>query len=250
MEFNQDWKAAVGAGKSGIFSFIGNRKQRELNGKIGGRLHIGCFNQPIDGWYNTDITPHIWLSRIPGAPLVCRYLGLISEERLGEHRAGIYRSVYYLDAIKRFPHAENSFEAVFCSHTLEHIHPSFVPGLFSEVLRVLLPGGIFRVAVPSLELAIKSYRQDAPAVCLNMIFENNHRFTKNTHKWMYTEESLAKVFRESGFVAVKPQRYRTGRLPNVEVIDNRPENSIYVEGEKSQAASHSEAAFAAGTTHG
>jgi hypothetical protein len=49
---------------------------------------------------------------------------------------------------------------------------------------------------------------------------------------MYTEESLARVFREAGFTAVAPQPYRSGRLPNLEAVDNRPENSIYVEGEK------------------
>jgi len=196
------------------------------------RLHLGCFNRPVDGWHNTDITPHIWLSRIPGTALMLRCVGLLSEERLREHRAGIYRRVHYLNVTKRFPFPGESFEAVFSSHMLEHIHGTFVPHLFSEVSRVLQPGAIFRVAVPSLELAMRIYRPDAPDDCLNLIFENNHGLSKNIHKWMYTEESLARVFREAGFTAVAPQRYRSGRLPNLEAVDNRPENSIYVEGEK------------------
>jgi predicted SAM-dependent methyltransferase len=117
----------------------------------------------------------------------------------------VFRKVHYLDVTKRFPFADNSFEAVFCSHMLEHIDHHSVPHLFGEVLRVLQPSGIFRVVVPDLELAIKSYRPNAPAACLSMIFENNHRSSKNTHKWMYTEESLAQVFREAGFVACGPQ---------------------------------------------
>jgi predicted SAM-dependent methyltransferase len=199
------------------------------------KLHLGCFNHPVDGWHNTDITPHNWLSKIPGAPLLCKYVGLISEVRLAEHRAGIYRKVHYLDVTNQFPYSDNSFEGAFCSHVLEHIDRRFVPHLFAEVFRVLEPSGIFRVAVPSLELAIKSYQPNAPDACLNMIFESNHRSSKNTHKWMYSEESLTRIFRESGFVACGPQRYKSGRLPNLEAIDNRPENSIYVEGEKPQS---------------
>jgi predicted SAM-dependent methyltransferase len=195
-------------------------------------LNLGCFNQPVDGWYNTDITPHIWLSRVRGAPLLFRSVGLISAERLREHRAGIYRKVHYLDITKRFPFAAESFEGVFCSHILEHIHRTFVPHVFSEVLRVLQPSGIFRVVVPSLELAIRSYQPASPDDCLNLIFENDHRLSKNIHKWMYTEESLAKIFLDAGFTAVTPQPYQSGRLPNIKTIDNRPENSIYVEGVK------------------
>jgi SAM-dependent methyltransferase len=196
------------------------------------RLHLGCFNRPVDGWFNTDITPHIWLSRLPGAPLMLRSVGLISGERFREHRAGIYQKVHFLDVTKRFPFLADTFEGVFCSHMVEHIRRTFVPHVFREVLRVLQPGGIFRVVVPSLELAIRSYQPDAPDDCLNLIFENNHGLSKNIHKWMYTEESLSQVFREAGFAEVSSRRYRSGRLPNLEAVDNRPENSIYVEGEK------------------
>jgi len=196
------------------------------------KLQIGCFGDPFEGWHNTDITPHLWLSRIPGAALLCRYAGLMSTERYKQHRDGVFKKVHYLNATRRFPYANDSFEAVFCSHILEHVHIRFVSPLFREVLRVLEPGGIFRVVVPSLELAISSYRPDAPETCLELIFENTHKAAKNTHKWMYTEQSLSRVFREAGFINVSPRGYRCGRLPDVQKIDNRPENSIYVEGEK------------------
>jgi predicted SAM-dependent methyltransferase len=196
------------------------------------KLHIGCFNHVVEGWHNTDITPHLWIARIPFAPQLCRAAGLISEDRYQDHRKGVFRSVHYLNVHKRFPFPDGTFEAAYCSHVLEHIHPKSVGPFFAEVLRVLRPGAIFRVAVPSLALAIAMYTPEAPEQCLEMIFENAHRNTKDIHKWMYTEQSLARALRTAGFVEVVPQLFRSGRLPDLMNIDNRPENSIYVEGRK------------------
>jgi SAM-dependent methyltransferase len=196
------------------------------------KLQIGCFNLPADGWYNTDVTPHLWIARVPGAASLLHAVGKLSDERLREHRSGVFSRLHYLNVLKPFPYPDNSFTGVFCSHVLEHIDFPAVPQLFREVLRVLRPAGIFRVAVPSLELAIAQYRAGSPDECLDTIFENRHHGVKNIHKWMYTRESLAKVFMQAGFVAVTQERYRKGRLPDVEKVDNRPENSIYVEGQK------------------
>ena len=196
------------------------------------KLHMGCFNRVLSGWHNTDITPHIWIARIPFAPYICRRIGVITEERFREHRKGSFREVHYLDITRRFPYPDNVFEAAFCSHVLEHIPRQAVSHFFREVFRVLRQGAIFRVVVPSLEMAISAYSAENPDPCLDMIFENNHSSAKNIHKWMYTKQSLSKVFRAAGFTAVTPCSYRVGRMPDVEAADNRPENSIYVEGEK------------------
>jgi predicted SAM-dependent methyltransferase len=201
------------------------------------KLHIGCFNVPAEGWHNTDVTPHLWLARLPGAAPLLHAVGKLSDERIREHRAGIFRRVHYLDVTKRFPYKDDTFRAAFCSHVLEHIARDSVAHFFQEVRRVLRPGGIFRVVVPSLEIAIAEYRPDAPEACLEAIFENRHSWAKNVHKWMYTRESLARTFEENGFVSVSKEAFRTGRMPDLNSLDNRPENSIYVEGQKAGAGS-------------
>ena len=57
------------------------------------KLHLGCFDQPIEGWVNTDITPHIWISRVPFAAKFLHSLGKISSRRLEQHRAGIFHRI-------------------------------------------------------------------------------------------------------------------------------------------------------------
>jgi len=43
------------------------------------------------------------------------------------------------------------FDAVYCSHALEHLYPHEVPKALSEFYRVLKPGGVCIVLVPDLE---------------------------------------------------------------------------------------------------
>ena len=44
-----------------------------------------------------------------------------------------------------------SFDAIYCSHTLEHLYPHHVPLALDEFLRVLRHGGVAIVIVPDLE---------------------------------------------------------------------------------------------------
>jgi predicted SAM-dependent methyltransferase len=53
-----------------------------------------------------------------------------------------------VDITKPLPYADNSLEALFCSHTAEHVSgPDFMRFLI-EVYRVLVPGGYFRISIP------------------------------------------------------------------------------------------------------
>ena len=196
------------------------------------KLHLGCFSAPVDGWYNTDITPHIFVSRIPFAARFLSILGRMSAERLEQHEKGVFRQVNYLNVAKAFPFETGSVEAVFSSHVIEHLHPAVAGHLMRESLRVLRPGGVLRVVAPSLEWAMSKYSEKDPAEFLGIVFEHTQSSIKNRHQWMYTADSLAELLRTTGFAEVAPRKFREGRLPDLEKIDNRPENSIYVEGIK------------------
>lgn len=196
------------------------------------KLHLGCFNQPVKGWYNTDITPHIFISRIPFAAHLLMYCGKMSKERLIEHRAGTFKKVHYLNLSKKFPFNNNSVEAIFSSHVIEHLSPSVAEYMLSESLRILKPNGICRVVAPSLEMAISNYDNNFPERMLKMIFEHNHTNPKNRHQWMYTGSSLIKLMLKLGFSNVEQWSFRKGNLPDLNLLDNRPKNSIYVEGTK------------------
>jgi predicted SAM-dependent methyltransferase len=55
------------------------------------------------------------------------------------------------------PFEDNSVDAVYTSHTLEHILPDALPFCLSEVRRVLKPKCKLRICVPDIDIAIRSY---------------------------------------------------------------------------------------------
>ena len=62
-----------------------------------------------------------------------------------------------LSKMERWPIEDGTIKLAFCSHTLEHLTDKIVSHVFREVLRVLEPGGIFRIVVPDMELAYLAY---------------------------------------------------------------------------------------------
>lgn len=89
-------------------------------------LNIGCGSRFHEDWVNMDIVPH-------------GYGTLVHNAATG------------------LPFPDNSFEAVYHSHVLEHLPRRDAPFLIRECLRVLKPGGIIRVAVPDLETQCRLY---------------------------------------------------------------------------------------------
>ena len=193
---------------------------------------MGCFHQVHDGWVNTDITPNILIARLPFSARILHAVGGMSDVHFELHQKGVFKRVVYLDVTKRLPYATCSVECIFCSHLLEHLYPKQVTFLMSEAYRVLRPGGVFRASVPNLNWVISLYDPEDPSLFLDRMYELDMRRPKNSHKWMYNDCSLVKVFRDNRFKNVEVCEYQRGRLPDVEKMDSRPNESIFVEGIK------------------
>lgn len=195
-------------------------------------LHIGCLETGLPGWVNTDITPHIFIARVPGAARLLRGLSLMTRERYEQHRRGVFARVRYLNAAKHFPYSTGSFDNVFSCHMLEHLYRSEARNCVSEVYRVLKPGGVFRVIVPDLDIAVRDYDRTDPESFLEKIYVNTQRQDKNRHHWMYTAASLAELLLRSGFGKTQRCSYRIGQCPDLDKLDSRPDESLFMEGVK------------------
>ena len=56
------------------------------------------------------------------------------------------------------PFEDDTFDLVYSSHVLEHFKKAETQSIVSEWVRILKPGGIIRLSVPSLESLIKIYK--------------------------------------------------------------------------------------------
>lgn len=195
------------------------------------KLHLGCFDQVVPGWLNTDITPHIFVARVPGLAWLLFRLGRMSEQRYRQHKSGIFRKVHYLDVTKRFPYPDNMFNFVYTSHLLEHLLPAQARFCVSEIYRVLMPGGVVRIAVPDLDKIVASYDPENPEPFLESLFEASQKNPKNQHHWHYNAISLTRLLANAGFREIYRCEFRQGRCADVDILDNRPE-SLFIEAVK------------------
>jgi SAM-dependent methyltransferase len=192
------------------------------------KIHFGAFNCPIDGWCNTDITPHLYLARVPLLPWVLHKVGKIPAARYQDYERGAFRKLTYMNVSKRWPFADESAEAIFSSHVMEHLPLQSARTCMRNAYRVLKKGGVFRVAVPDLDKQIADFKSEAAYEWACSFFQADQTREKNMHHFMYNHESMARLMREAGFSDITRVSFGQGICPDISRIDNRPE-SLFME---------------------
>jgi SAM-dependent methyltransferase len=117
--------------------------------------------------------------------------------------------------------ADQSFDAIWSSHTLEHLYAYEVPLALAEFKRVLKHDGFVLITLPDLE-AVASLVLDqgldqvayispaGPITPLDMIFGHSASITRGhfymTHKTGFTSASLGRQLADTGFATVLVKR--------------------------------------------
>ena len=184
----------------------------DAHGRSLPKLHIGAFNCGIEAWINTDITMHLWIAKLPFAARALHLAGLLSDARYAEHRLGRFDGLRYMDLTK------------------PHLCPDEVERLSREIARVLAPGGVCRIVVPDMERIVALYDPAAPQAFLRGVFEIERRGeVAFAHHWGFTRASLAALFSAAGCSQTYTRAYREGVCPDIDRLDNRPDESIFFE---------------------
>lgn len=201
------------------------------------RLHLGCgLNAPED-WLNVDGSAQVWFAQHPRLKRL-----LVSMRVYPASQAAIPwpANVLRLDLRKPLPFSTGRFEAVYSSHTFEHLYRAQAEALALECFRVLKPGGVCRLVLPDLQAAARRYlarlEGGDTAEAGNQLMEEllvhpasppagllgwYHRVLGfHQHKWMYDAAGLRRLLRVAGFVELTNPACCQGRLPDVERIEN------------------------------
>lgn len=147
-------------------------------------LAVGCGSEPLDWWAGFEVV------RLDVDPRTT---------------PDIVASMVALGDI-------GPFEAVYCSHALEHLYPHEVPRALSEFYRVLAPMGVAVIVVPNLD-GVPATDEPLPGsphlTGLHLYYGEAQlieEFPHMAHHSGFVPDTLRAVLEAAGFMAtVKPQ---------------------------------------------
>lgn len=200
------------------------------------KVNLGCGLAVTQGWTNVDASlnalvagwpreVHKLLYRLSGANRYYsleQYCGLLEKHMFVHH-----------DLSHSIPLKDQTADFIYSSHFLEHLFKQDAVRLLKECHRALKPGGIIRVCVPDLAYAVSLYaRGEKEAMLGNYFFVEDRASFLARHKYMYDFELLKSILENIGFSEVVRCAYQEGRTPDINILDNRPEETLFVEAVK------------------
>lgn len=172
---------------------------------IGGQQGKSTYTFP-EGWTCVDL--------LPGADVVCD----IQNSPL--------------------PFEDNSIDAIFCSHILEHLWGWNHTFTIKEFLRVLKSGGLIRIIVPDMDIAVNTYLANrdsgkALVALLRWSFDpllNDNKEVQLNHVGGFNYPLMRMLLKSSGFKEVIKLKYK--RWSDIFTGCDNPDHegtSLYIE---------------------
>ncbi len=208
------------------------------------KVNVGCGQSPTQGWTNIDNSFSLRLAAWPTLVKLAASAGLLARQQLDFIEFARRSNIAWADAATALPFPDDSVDAMYSSHMLEHLDRNEAVSFLASAKRALRPGGVIRLVVPDLRLLIDSYlrtgsadhfvestllaasKPQTPVQRLSsMVVGGRH------HHWMYDAASLCELLTRAGFAEAAMVPAGTTRIPDPGELDlrERESESLYVE---------------------
>lgn len=170
------------------------------------KLHIGCGDNILKGWLNTDFYP-------------------------------LASGIIHLDATKKLNFSASSFDYIFSEHMIEHIPQIKATSMLQECYRILKPGGKLRLVTPDLYFVCKlimdrdhhdceryiqwaiansddNVSKSAPCVVANRLMRDWG------HLFLYDHETLTEILQSIGFTQISKHKVHISSDQNLAGLEN------------------------------
>ena len=200
------------------------------------RINVGCGLAVTKGWVNIDGSLNALIAVLPKPfhSLAYRLTGAKQYYTKDEYCTLLrgHKFVHH-DLVYGLPVDEGVVDCIYSSHFFEHLYRQDAKNLLSDCYRALKEGGLIRVSIPDLHYAVSLYEKGKKEEMLkNYFFVEDDDSNYARHKYMYDYEMLSALLLESGFCDVRQCQYQVGAMPDIDILDNRPQESLFVEARK------------------
>jgi predicted SAM-dependent methyltransferase len=199
------------------------------------RVNLGSGLTVVDGWINVDSSLNAVLSKFPKAVAKAFY-GLSSSRQWYSREEYVTKLKNHLFVHHELeygvPFSDQTIDFVYSSHVLEHFYRDEAERFLRDTHRAMRSGGRLRICVPDLELAIRLFNSGETEQALEFFFASSQEGYYSTHRYLYDFILLKQLLERVGFKNVEKCSYRQGQVPDIELLDNRPEQTLYMEAEK------------------
>jgi len=194
-------------------------------------IQYGCGLSAPKEWKNFDTSPTLRLQKLP----------LIGTMFKGRLNTIFPDNVLYGDIVKGLPVKENSCDAVYCSHVLEHLALNDFRLALKNTYRIMKPNGVFRCVLPDLEVICREYlkalEQGDPNGSIDFIgkgtllgIEERPKGIKGfltsylgnaRHLWMWDHSSLEMELRKVGFKNIRKAGFNDSQEQVFKFVENK-----------------------------
>jgi predicted SAM-dependent methyltransferase len=201
-------------------------------------LNLGCGLDNSPGWLGIDMGVYLLCRKLPRFFIRSVFTHFHSSRDYSfEEFSRRLRSpdLLHFDLTYGIPLGDACVDYVYSSHLLEHLEETDARALLRECSRVLRPGGVVRICVPSLsrrveimKAAIEAYeRGDSERIQAFVATSRIGFVSTSRNRHMYDFAGLRALLLEVGFRNVEERQFQQGRLPCLDTLERRP--SLQVE---------------------
>lgn len=141
------------------------------------KLHLGCGQVILPGFVNMDARP------LAGVDVLT--------------------DVFMLPSVQ-----PESVDLIYASHVFEHVPRPLTEHVLGNWYKVLMPGGVLRLAVPNFESVVLEYVCGKPLTDLLGLLYGRQDYPGNAHMCAYDFDTLSALLTKCKFTDVKPYDWR------------------------------------------